>query len=77
MKKVVFVVLLCALLLTLFSGRSTLDGKEDTREELDAVFETLKADSDAIEKMYFSITYEKEHYELKSSGRYVITRILT
>ena len=44
--------------------------EEDTREELDIAFKTLKADSEAIEKMYFSITYEKEHYEYKSSGRY-------
>ena len=71
MKKIVSIVLLYALLLMCFSGCSTSDSKEDTREELDAVFEVLKADSDAIEKMYFSITYEKEHYELKSSGRYV------
>ena len=70
MKKIVSIVLLYALLLMCFSGCSTSDSKEDTREELDAVFEVLKTDSEAIEKMDFWITYEKEHYELKSSGRY-------
>ena len=52
MKKIVSIVLLYALLLMCFSGCSTSDSKEDTREELDIAFKTLKADSEAIEKMF-------------------------
>ncbi len=48
----------------------TDDKKADSKEELDAAFEMIRSDAEAESKLKFSVEYEQDYYEIKSSGEY-------